>query len=102
MGITPPEGATESTAPVDLRFDLQLLEVNEDQSFEAPEGARPFSELLEQVEGLGLEGLGGLGGGGGASGGAGTPNVDEYSECVQEAGNDNDKVRKCADLLTSP
>jgi hypothetical protein len=104
MGITPPEGATESTAPVDLRFDLQLLEVNEDQTFEAPGDARPFSELLEQVEGLEAFGMG-LGGGTGGSGGSGagsTPNVDEYSECVRQAGNDNAKVRKCADLLTTP
>lgn len=105
MGITPPEGAAESTAPVDLRFDLQLLEVNEDQTFEAPDGARSFNDLLEQLEGLGLGGLGGLGGAGGtggAAGGAETPNVDEYSECVRQAGNDNDEVRKCADLLTTP
>lgn len=105
MGITPPEGAAESTAPVDLRFDLQLLEVNEDQTFEAPDGARSFNDLLEQLEGLGLGGLGGLGGAGGtggAAGGAATPNVDEYSECVRQAGNDNDEVRKCADLLTTP
>ena len=98
MGITPPEGS-DSTEPVDLRFDLQLLAVNEDQSIEAPGNARPFEELLEQVEGLGLDGLGGLGG---AGGGAAPGIVEEYSKCVQQAGGDNDKVRKCADLLTTP
>lgn len=103
LGITPPEGSAESTQPVDLRFDLQLLEVNEDQSIEAPDDARPFDELLQQLEGL--EGLGvGLGGsGGGGNAGGSTPgSVEEYSKCVQQAGGDNDKVRKCADLLTTP
>jgi hypothetical protein len=102
MGITPPEGTTESTEPVDLKFDLQLLDVNEDQTFEAPERARSFNELLQQFEGLGLEGLGGLGETGASAGGNAAPNVEEYSECVRQAGNDNDKVRKCADLLTTP
>ena len=33
--------------------DFQLLDVNEDQEIEAPDDAKPFAELLAQIEGLG-------------------------------------------------
>jgi hypothetical protein len=105
LRLVPPESASGDAASIDVKFDLQLLDVNEDQEIEAPADARSFNELLQQIEGLGIEGLGGLGGLGGSGGGGGggtDANVDEYSECVREAGNDNAKVRKCADLLTTP
>jgi hypothetical protein len=95
-GFSPPEGSADGTEALDLRFDFQLLHVNEDQEIAAPEDARPFEELLKQFEGFGLGGLGALGGGGDQ------PNVDEYSKCVRDAAGDNEKVRKCADLLTTP
>ena len=93
--------AAPSGEQVDAKFDLQLQEVNEDQTIEAPDDAKSFDELLGQLEGLGLGQLGSLGAAVGG-GGSATPNVDEYSDCVQQAGGDNDKVRKCADLLTTP
>jgi hypothetical protein len=97
-GISLPEGSTsDGTESLELRFDFQLLDVNEDQEIEAPDDARPFEELLKQIEGLGLGDLGALGGTGGNQ-----PNVDKYSECVRDAAGDNAKVRKCADLLTTP
>jgi hypothetical protein len=101
LGLKLPEGtsvAGQSAQSADIRFDFQLLDVNEDQKIEAPANAKPFSELLEQLEGLGIGGLGGLG----AAGGGSQPDVDEYSECVQKNLGDNDAVRKCADLLTTP
>ena len=101
LGLKLPEGtsvAGQSAQSADIRFDFQLLDVNEDQQIEAPENAKPFDELLKQFEGLGLGGLGGLGGAGGGN----QPNVDEYSECVQKNLGDNDAVRKCADLLNTP
>jgi hypothetical protein len=104
LGIKAPEGTTTAGAQsADVRFDLQLLDVNEDQKIEAPANAKPFEELVSQLDGLGLEGLGGLGGGdteSGGGGGASQENLEKYSECIQDAGGDNDKVRKCADLLT--
>ena len=103
LTLTAPEGSTEGAETVDIRFDLQLLEVNEDQTIEAPENAESFDALLEQLQGLGLSlgDLGGLGAGGAGSGGAATEqNLQEYSECIQDAAGDNAKVRKCADLLT--
>jgi hypothetical protein len=105
LGLRAPEGRADVGAQAaDIRFDLQLLEVNEDQEIEAPEGAKPFEELVAQLEGLGLGnlGLGGSGLGGGAGGGAGQENLERYSQCIQEAAGDSDEVRKCADLLTTP
>jgi hypothetical protein len=110
LGLKAPEGTTTGGAQsLDARLDLQLLEVNEDQEIEAPENAESFDKLLQQLEGLGLSlgdlgGLGGGGGGAGSGGGGGTTqqNLEKYSQCIQEAGGDNAKVRKCADLLTTP
>ena len=108
LALTAPEGATDGAESVDVKFDLQLLEVNEDQTIEAPENAESFDALLEQLQGLGLSlgDLGGLGAGGAGSGGGGggatEQNLQEYSECIQKAAGDNAKVRECADLLTTP
>jgi hypothetical protein len=60
----------------EVRFGITLAEVNEPQEVEAPEDARPLSELLNEL-GVGGLGFGGLGGGGlpgipgGGSGGGG-------------------------------
>ena len=80
----------------DVRFDFQLLDVNEDQEIEAPDDAKPFAELLKQFEGLGLGQLGGLGGRWRRA-----PNIDEYSKCVREtsATTSGPQVRR---LLTTP
>jgi hypothetical protein len=109
LGLQAPEGEAQAGAQsADIRFDLQLLDVNEDQDIEAPSGAKPFKELVAQLEGLGLGNLGlGGGGGGGSSSGAGgggadQENLERYSQCIQEAAGNSDEVRKCADLLTTP
>jgi hypothetical protein len=102
LGLQAPEGA-EGTESADVRFDLQLLEVNEDQEIEAPENAKSFDELVKQLEGLGIGDLGSLGLGGGSSGGGATEQgLEEYSNCIRDAGGDKAKVRQCADLLTTP
>ena len=103
LGIQLPEGSTTTggAQSADVRFDYQLLDVNEDQEIEAPANAKPFSELLKQLQGLGLGlNLGGVGGSGGSGGEQ--PDVDEYSACVQKNLGDDAAVRKCADLLTTP
>jgi hypothetical protein len=95
----------DSGESVDMRFDLQLLEVNEDQEIEAPEGAKPFEELVARLDDLGLDnlGLGGLGGSSSGGGGGTTQeNLGKYSECIREAAGKPEEVRKCADLLTTP
>jgi hypothetical protein len=95
-------GSNESA---DVKFDLQLLDLNEGQDIAAPESTKPFDELVQKLNGLGLGGLGGLGSGSGSgsgSSGGGTDqeNLEKYSQCIQEAAGDNNKIRKCADLLT--
>lgn len=113
FGLTDPRGGGSGTATVE--FDLKLLELNEGQDFNEPEGAKPFDQLLQTLGGLGLGGLGGAGGGGsggsggsgsgggsGSSGGSGngSANLEQYTKCIEEAGNDLQKAQKCAELLT--
>lgn len=102
MGLQAPAGTAGAPQSADLRLDLQLLEVNEDQEIEAPADARPFDELLESLGGLGLGAAGGAGGTGGTggTGGASEQNLEKYTQCIQEAGSDTDAARECADLLT--
>ncbi len=107
LGIVAPEGSG-SSGSADIKFDLSISDLNEDQKISEPSGAKPFDQLLSQLGGLGLGGLGGAGGtgGSGSSGSSGSgsnnANLEEYSKCVSDAGNDVAKARKCAELLTSP
>jgi hypothetical protein len=96
-----PQSAGGSAQQADLKFDLQLLDLNESQEISAPENTKPFNELLSKLQGLGLPGLssGGASSGSGSSG-ASQENLQKYSECIQKANGDNSKIRKCADLLT--
>jgi hypothetical protein len=103
--VNDPTGKEQGSAKVD--FDLKLLDLNEGQEFSEPENPKPFDELLQSLGGLGLGGLGGLGGGGsgGGSGGSGSgsggssENLEEYTKCIEDAGNDLEKAQKCAELL---
>jgi hypothetical protein len=83
----------------ELRFDLTIADLNNDQSIRAPEGARPFSELQSQLSAL----QGGTGSSSSsASGTATTPSggaPSAYLDCVQKAGTDLSKVQKCASLV---
>jgi hypothetical protein len=93
----------EESGSFDLRFEVSLVDVNEDQEIEGPENARSFQELLEGLEGLGISGLGRAGapGSGSGSGSAAAPeNLEKYSQCIQDAGSDTDKLRECGELLT--
>ena len=108
LGIVDPQGSSGSA---DIKFDLAISSLNEDQEIAEPSGAKPFDQLLSQLGGLGLGGLGGAGGsgssgsgssGGGSSSGSNNANLEKYSQCIADAGNDVAKARKCADLLTSP
>ena len=99
--------AQQESQTADVRLDLQLLDLNEDQDIEAPADAKPFEDLVKQLEALGLGSLGGLGAaaGGGSSGGGNAPseaNLEQYSKCIQDAQGDNAKIRKCADVLATP
>jgi hypothetical protein len=104
LGLEAPEGQTTAGAQsADVRFDLQLLEVNEDQEISAPENAKSFEELTKRLDELGITDIGSLGLGTAQSGGGATEQgLQEYSECIRDAGGDKAKVRECADLLTTP
>jgi hypothetical protein len=101
MKIAAPDGSG-STQSADLKLDFQLLDLNEGQDIKAPEHTKPFDQLLSKLNGLGLGGLGQLGAGSGSSGsgGADQRKLEKYSQCIQAAAGDNNKIRKCADLLT--
>jgi hypothetical protein len=102
MKLEVPQSAGGSPQAADLKFDLQLLDLNEDQEISAPEHTKPLSELMGKLQGLGIPGLSSGGGSSSGSGTSGTSqeNLQKYSECIQKANGDNTKIRKCADLLT--
>jgi hypothetical protein len=99
MKLAVPNGG--STQSADVKFDMQFLDLNEDQDIKAPANPRPFDELTSKLQGLGLGGLGGVSGGSSGSGsGSSQKSLEKYSKCIQDAGSDQGKIRKCADLLT--
>jgi hypothetical protein len=103
LGIVDTKGSSGSA---NIDFDLSISDLNEDQEVAEPSSAQPFDQLVSKLGGLGLGGLGGAGAGGtgGASGGGASnnKNLEKYSKCVSDAGNDVAKARQCAKLLTSP
>jgi hypothetical protein len=110
LGIVAPKGSNTSAGQsADLKLDLAITDLNDDQSISAPSNPKSFDELSSRLGGLGLGGLGGASSGSGSSssgssgsGAANNKNLEKYSKCVSDAGNDTAKARKCADLLTSP
>ena len=109
LAVEAPEG-TEGVSSADIVFDMSITDVNEDQEVTEPEDAQPLDQLLGQLGGLGLGGLGGGAGAGGAGSGSGSgsgsggaaPDPDalqEYSECVRDAGTDAAAAQECAELL---
>jgi hypothetical protein len=94
-----PEGSSGGAESAKVNFDLQLLELNEDQEIAEPSDAKPFDELLGQLGGLGLGGAAGGGGGSSSGGRDNSQNLEEYSQCISEAGSDVEKARKCAELI---
>lgn len=97
LAVEPP-ASSDGPKSLDISLSFELTDLNEPQSIEAPATTRPLSELLGQLQGL----LGGaLGGGalGGASGDTTPPNIDEYTECLQDAQGDVAKAQDCAELL---
>lgn len=96
-----PESA-DGPSSLDVELTISIDELNEPQTIEAPTDTRPITELLGALQGfLGGGLLGGDSFGGGSSSGSDeVPNLDEYTECLQDAGNDSAKMQECAELLT--
>jgi len=107
-----------------LTFTLEIDDLNQSQTINPPPNAKPFSDLTQQLQGLGLGGaLGGAGAGSGSSSGStgsgssgttSTPNpatgssgsssaaqqkVQKYAQCLQAANGDAAKAQKCASIL---
>jgi hypothetical protein len=91
-----------SSTTLDLLLSIELTDLNQPQTINAPTTTRPLSELLGQLQGFlgGAFGGGGLGGSSGSSGGASSQQLQAYSACVQRAGSNVQEAQKCADLLT--
>jgi hypothetical protein len=96
MGVQDSGSGTSGT----VSLDVSITDLNEDQDIAEPSDAKPFDQLLGQLGGLGL----GVGGGGTGDGSAGAAaaggDLEKYSQCLTDAGEDLEKARKCADLLT--
>jgi hypothetical protein len=119
LSIEPSNGSGSGPKKIDLEFELSIDGVNEDQTIEAPSGAKPLSglfiklgvnpiELLGVLQGQGglggLSGAGGLGellngigGSGSSSSGGGSGNTQAYLNCLKGARTPVD-LQKCAGL----
>jgi hypothetical protein len=107
LDVTAPKGTTTGAQSATIKLDLQFTDVNQSQDISAPANPKPLDQLLGQLGSLGLGGSTGSGSGssgssGSGSGGASSANLEKYSKCIQDAGNDSAKASKCADLLTAP
>jgi hypothetical protein len=91
-----------------VTFVVSITNLNEDQDIAEPADAKPFSDLLGQLGGLGLGGAAAGSGSAGsgssgqapAAGGGSSEDLQKFSDCISKAGNDVEKARKCSDLLT--
>ena len=89
--------------------DMTIGALNQKQTIKAPASSRPLEQLVQQFGGS-LPGLGGTGSSSGSSSGAGSSSggtsgsssggqSSEYLNCVQQAGQDVEKLQQCSDLI---
>ena len=86
-----------------VALTLQYSDLNQAQTIAAPTKVAPYSQFQSKLRTV-LEGVEGSVGASGTSGTSGTSstssaNVDKYSLCIQQAGQDVAKMQKCASLL---
>ena len=72
--------------------------MGEDQDFNAPKNAKPFSDLVKAAKQL-TNGLTATTTSGGASSSGASANIDKYAKCIDAAQGDTAKMQKCADLI---
>jgi hypothetical protein len=94
-----------------LSFSIEFADVGKPQTINAPESAKPLSELTSQLGGLGSvlggggsgssgSGSSGSGSSGSGSGGPSAEALQKYSTCLQKADPSKPaELQKCADLL---
>jgi hypothetical protein len=107
LGIDPsqiPEAEASGVESAEVGFEMRLGAVNEEQTIEAPSGARPLQDLLRQF-GVSPDALGGLGGAGGSgltlpdtSAPGGDQAADAYFKCLDKAQTADD-INECASAL---
>lgn len=111
LTVEPKEAASEGPKRVDLSLEIEITGVNEEQSIEAPSGAKPLEQLFQKLgvnpmellspggAGLGslLEGVTG-GRGSAQGGGSGMHSQQKYLECLRSAKTSAD-IAKCSALL---
>jgi hypothetical protein len=101
LGLEDAASGTSGTVAI----DVSISDLNEDQDIAEPADAKPFDQLLSQLGGLGA--LGGASGSGsdsgsaddGAGGGSGA-DLEEFSKCIEAAGDDVAKARECSELIS--
>jgi hypothetical protein len=91
------DAATDTSGTV--AFDISITDLNEDQDIAEPADAKPFNDLLSQFGGLGLGGASSSGGSGSDSGGSSSEDLEKFSQCIEQAGEDVEKARKCSELI---
>ncbi len=84
-----------------IGLTLQYSDLNQPQSIAAPASVKPYSQFTARLRRVLSSVEGGLGAGGSASSGTGSSSatVSKYSQCIQRAGNDVQKMQRCASLL---
>jgi hypothetical protein len=82
-----------------VAFDISITDLNDDQDIAEPADAKPFSDLVGQLGGLGLGGGGASGSGSGSGGGSSSEDLEKFSKCIEEAGEDVEKARECSELI---
>jgi hypothetical protein len=76
---------------IDVSLSLEIADVNEEQTIEAPEGdVKPIEDL---TGGIPIDAFGGLSGGGLPSPGGADAN--KITECLEQAGSDPQALEKC-------
>jgi hypothetical protein len=100
--VVAPQGVDDFES-ADIKLDVSITELNQEQQIDAPANPKPFDELAEKLGGLGLGGLGANPSyESGKNNAPSTESLEKYSECVKDAGSDVNKAAKCADLLKKP
>jgi hypothetical protein len=94
-----------------LTFSLEFADVGKPVTITAPTGAKPITELQQQLQGGGLGGIGGgssapgagsgsgSGGSGGSGGGNSSQKFQAYAQCLTQANGDQAKIQECSKLL---
>jgi hypothetical protein len=88
---------SDQIGEITISFSVEIDGLNDEQTIEAPENAKPIAELL-QSSGLDLGALGGSLGGATGSGSSGGGASSDYLDCIQQA-QTADQINQCAAQL---